>query len=99
MGKLNIAIIFVFLAGCLYFPHASETLPAAPAYGYQLTLESNSGITQTYGTGQVVPAPADTSQQAKALGAGDALRQREGHRNDHGQHGAPLDRGQSPHAH
>ncbi|MFH0920669.1 MAG: hypothetical protein V1913_09925 [Fibrobacterota bacterium] len=89
----------LFLLTAFFFMATAENKAAAPEYGYQLSLDNNTGVTQTYGTGQVTQTTPDTLNKDQALGSGDALRQREGHRNTHGQHGAIIDRGQSPHTH
>jgi len=94
-----LTLTLLLMLSTLFFMAMAENNASATEYGYTLSLDNSTGMTQTYGTGQATQTAPDTLNKTQTLGSGDALLRREGHRNAHGLHGAALDRGQSPHTH
>ncbi len=91
----------VFLLFLAFLPvailEAANNGSADPAFGYTIKDKNNDGITDAFQQPQT-PA-SDTLNLSKAMGPGGEERKREGHLNEHGEHGKQLDRGASPHAH
>lgn len=87
------------LAGILIFSFSTAATPdsTGSVNGYSLEDKNNNGITDSFEQPQ--GSPADSVNQGLTAGQAGEVRKREGHRNNHGEHGKELDRGSSPHAH